>query len=201
MIPLAEKLTELRKTSGLSQEQLAEQLGVSRQSVSKWESGQALPEIEKLVAISEVFNVTTDYLLKENAASTDGNKRIATQALYVGSVFFTAIGLLCAFGGWYEKQDMDSIVGGMIIQAVGVAALFVGKILCQKNRIPVWLLAINGALLVFMPVSMLAGVATGGFVSPYPTNPITFIAFAVAYGVVLAAGVGALLLAQKRQRR
>lgn len=61
---LAEKLLNLRKANGLTQEQLAEKLGVSRQSVSKWESGQAVPELDKVIAICEVFHVTADYLLK-----------------------------------------------------------------------------------------------------------------------------------------
>jgi len=52
---LSEKLYSLRKKSGLSQEQLAEQLGVSRQAISKWESGQSVPESEKLIAISNFF--------------------------------------------------------------------------------------------------------------------------------------------------
>jgi len=56
----AEKLLTLRKAKGLTQEQLAEKLEVSRQSVSKWESAQAVPELEKLVAISTVFDVTTE---------------------------------------------------------------------------------------------------------------------------------------------
>lgn len=62
----AEKLLTLRKASNLTQEQLAEKLDVSRQSVSKWESGQAAPELDKIVALSAVFNVTTDYLLKSS---------------------------------------------------------------------------------------------------------------------------------------
>lgn len=60
----SEKLLTLRKANDLTQEQLAEKLDVSRQSVSKWESGQATPELEKIVALSTVFNVSTDYLLK-----------------------------------------------------------------------------------------------------------------------------------------
>lgn len=63
---LPEKIYELRKASHLSQEQLAEKIGVSRQSISKWESGESLPELERIVALSQVFNVTTDYLLKSN---------------------------------------------------------------------------------------------------------------------------------------
>ena len=49
-----EKIQELRKAQGMTQEQLAEQLNVSRQSVSKWESGQAMPEADKLMALSEI---------------------------------------------------------------------------------------------------------------------------------------------------
>ena len=62
---LADKLFELRKEKGWSQEKLAEQINVSRQSISKWESGQALPELEKIVELSKIFQVTTDYLLLE----------------------------------------------------------------------------------------------------------------------------------------
>lgn len=62
----SEKLLTLRKAKNLTQEELAEKLNVSRQSVSKWESGQAVPELDKIVALSAVFDVTTDYLLKSS---------------------------------------------------------------------------------------------------------------------------------------
>ena len=61
---LGERILELRKKNGLSQEELAEKLGVSRQSVSKWETGNVMPDIDKAVAMCELFGVTTDYLLK-----------------------------------------------------------------------------------------------------------------------------------------
>lgn len=61
----SEKLVLLRKEKGLSQEELAEILEVSRQSVSKWESGQSLPDYPKLLILSNVFDVSTDYLLKD----------------------------------------------------------------------------------------------------------------------------------------
>ncbi len=60
----AEKLITLRKSRELTQEQLAERLNVSRQSVSKWETGQVIPEAEKLLELSRTFDVTIDYLLK-----------------------------------------------------------------------------------------------------------------------------------------
>lgn len=62
----AEKLLTLRKANNLTQEQLAEKLDVSRQSVSKWESGQSIPELDKIVALSAIFNVTTDCILKSS---------------------------------------------------------------------------------------------------------------------------------------
>ena len=62
---LAEKIMTLRKRAGWSQEELAAQLGVSRQSVSKWEGAQSVPDMQKVVQMSRLFGVTTDYLLKE----------------------------------------------------------------------------------------------------------------------------------------
>ena len=62
---LSEKIMSLRKRNGWSQEELARQLNVSRQSVSKWESMAAMPDIQKIMAMSELFGVSTDYLLKD----------------------------------------------------------------------------------------------------------------------------------------
>ncbi len=62
---LADKITNLRKKNGWSQEELAEKMQVSRQAVSKWESTQTVPDLEKILALSRLFGVTTDYLLKD----------------------------------------------------------------------------------------------------------------------------------------
>ena len=61
---LSERILALRKARNLSQEELAEQIGVSRQAVGKWESGQSLPDLDKVIALSEFFGVSCDYLLK-----------------------------------------------------------------------------------------------------------------------------------------
>lgn len=61
---IAERIMTLRKKEGWSQEELAERLGVSRQSVSKWESGASVPDINRILELSEIFDVSTDYLLK-----------------------------------------------------------------------------------------------------------------------------------------
>ena len=62
---LADKIIDLRKKAGWSQEELAQQLGVSRQSVSKWEGAQSIPDIDKILQLSRIFGVSTDYLLKD----------------------------------------------------------------------------------------------------------------------------------------
>ncbi|MCR5369025.1 MULTISPECIES: helix-turn-helix domain-containing protein [Eubacterium] len=73
----ADRLRELRTNNRYSQEQLAEKLCVSRQAISKWETGDSLPDIDKAMAISEFFGVSMDYLLKERESfseiSTDDN--------------------------------------------------------------------------------------------------------------------------------
>ena len=68
---LADKITDLRKKNGWSQEELAEKLDVSRQSVSKWEGAQSVPDMGRIVQLSELFAVSTDYLLKDEMESLD----------------------------------------------------------------------------------------------------------------------------------
>ena len=70
---LSEKILQLRKALGLSQEQLAEQVGVSRQSISKWETGQSVPELDKLVILSQVFGVSTDELLGKTVSKEENS--------------------------------------------------------------------------------------------------------------------------------
>lgn len=62
---LADKIMQLRKQKGWSQEELADKLGISRQSVSKWESGMSIPDLDKILKLGELFEVSTDYLLKD----------------------------------------------------------------------------------------------------------------------------------------
>ena len=62
---LADKIIRLRKKNGWSQEELANKMSVSRQAVSKWEGAQTIPDLEKILQLSTLFGVTTDYLLKD----------------------------------------------------------------------------------------------------------------------------------------
>lgn len=116
---MADRIQYLRKTKGISQEELADKVGVSRQAVSKWESEQSVPDLDKVITMSEYFDVTTDYILRgiEPTANKDvKSSELTSKILYLASTAFIAIGLFCAFGGWYEKQTADSIWGSMSIR-------------------------------------------------------------------------------------
>lgn len=74
---LADKIIMLRKRNGWSQEDLAERLMISRQSVSKWESGASIPDLDKIIKMSALFNVSTDYLLKEELEELSSEEGMA----------------------------------------------------------------------------------------------------------------------------
>ena len=83
---MADRIQYLRKGKGISQEELADKVGVSRQAVSKWESEQSTPDIEKIIIMSDFFGVTTDYILKgiEPAADNEQKgKETTSKILYI----------------------------------------------------------------------------------------------------------------------
>ena len=146
---LSEKLFALRKKSGLSQEQLAEQINVSRQAISKWESGQSVPESDKLLAISQYFNVTLDYLMKEDIPSSNGREDSPMQSpertkwllgiiICIGGVACLLIwGLLSILNPTVSDQLSDASVihidGNGIFLILSVIAVVVGAVLLLKN--------------------------------------------------------------------
>ena len=73
---MADRIQALRKAKGISQEELADHIGVSRQAVSKWESEQSSPDLEKVILLSDYFEVTTDYLLKGIEQKADSKEKI-----------------------------------------------------------------------------------------------------------------------------
>lgn len=72
----SEKLKEIRKNEGLSQEQLAEKIGVSRQAITKWETGKGLPDVENMMIIAEIFKTTLDELLRDSAIKQESEKPV-----------------------------------------------------------------------------------------------------------------------------
>ena len=83
----ADKLIRLRKKAGWSQEELAEQMNVSRQSVSKWEGAQSVPDLEKIIRLSELFGVSTDYLLKNEIEDAGCSIRCSRRSVKDISIF------------------------------------------------------------------------------------------------------------------
>lgn len=186
---LAERIQALRKARGVSQEELADQVGVSRQAVSKWESEQSSPELDKVIALSEYFQVTTDYLLKgAEPAGESAQSHLGSWTLYIGSAAMIWIGVFAGCAGWYENQGLASVLGGMCAQVLGAAGFFIGKAL-PGEKPPFWVRWLNVLGAAFMPCSMLAGALSASMVSPYPTGPWQLAVFAALY---LAAGAGSL---------
>lgn len=72
----SERLKEIRKSKGLSQEQLAEKIGVSRQAITKWETGKGLPDVENMVIIAEIFKTTLDELLRNSVVTQESEKPV-----------------------------------------------------------------------------------------------------------------------------
>ena len=201
---MAERIQHLRKTKGLSQEELADTMNVSRQAVSKWESGQSTPDLEKIIMLSEFFEVTTDYILKgiETVKDKDQQtKEILSKILYISSTAFVAIGLFSAFSGWYAEQMLEDVWGSMIIQAVGIAGYFIGKTL-SKEKAPFYVDWLNLMGISFMPISMLIGYLSllalnQGQIAPYPIGT----AHTLLFGLVLfAVGVISFIFIKNRNK-
>lgn len=121
---LADRIQYLRKTAGISQEELADQVGVSRQAVSKWESEQSVPDLDKIIFMSDYFCVTTDYLLKGIEPVSEGNiKTIRT--LYIGfAVLFAALVGICAFtANRFRTDECILIMAGGVVAGLALASI------------------------------------------------------------------------------
>ena len=147
-MPLSEKIAALRKRAGLSQEQLSEALGVSRQAVSKWESGGAMPELDKIVQLSRVLGVSTDALLLDEldcfssippeltgsarpfpVSQGSGTGRAAAFGLMLA-------GLLCAVLGC---SGLVLQIAGCVVYEALAAPIPAAR--CRFYALAVWLLA------------------------------------------------------------
>ena len=185
---MADRIQYLRKTNGISQEELADKVGVSRQAVSKWESEQSLPDLGKIITMSDYFGVTTDYILKGIEPVADKEQKsseLTSKILYIASTAFVVIGLFSAFAGWYEKQTMDTVWGSMIIQAIGIAGYFIGRLFsAARPSFAVNWLNLSGFLL--MPFSMVTGAISialfnEGWIAPYPIDIAHVALFVIVY--------------------
>ena len=135
---LADKITALRKKAGWSQEELAEQLGVTRQSVSKWEGAQSVPDMDKVVQMSRLFGVTTDFLLKDELSEEeDYTRENKAKSPVIGAVsgiywlLVTAVYLFYTFGPMGNGQPKYSwfiwAIAGILYGAVMAVLRLVGQ--------------------------------------------------------------------------
>lgn len=140
---LADKIIELRKKNGWSQEQLAQKLNVTRQSISKWEGAQSVPDLQKIILLSEIFGVTTDYLIKDEIEEEEFlnedvdlkvrkvtlteakeflNIKHTSAKLMALGVFLCIISPVCLF---ILLSLGDKIIAGNIATAVGLSVLLI----------------------------------------------------------------------------
>lgn len=181
---LGERIQSLRKMQGISQDELADKIGVSRQAVSKWENQQSIPDLDKVIMLSDYFGVTTDYILKGEETTQQENRSFNTsQLLYIASTAFLVIGLLSAFDGWSSDKSVENIWGSMIIQAVGGAAYFIGRLM-EQSKTPLMINWLNLIIVLFMPVSMIITFILYEIVAPYPINLLNTIIFAIVYMMI-----------------
>lgn len=105
---LGQKLKALLKDNGMTQEDLAEQLDVSRQAVGKWVNDKGIPEVGKLVQISNLFGVSTDYLLKEDCEE----KNVPEEKTISGNGYYVSQEMLDGYLS-YSRQNVKQITGGI----------------------------------------------------------------------------------------
>ena len=168
---IADRIQSLRKIKGVSQEELADKIGVTRQAVSKWESEQSTPDIEKVILLSDYFDVTTDYLLKgiESVENSKIKKNIAPIFNIVATTL-NVIGNVMACFLWSETQKTGAIVAGIIFIILGTMIFYVGMSQStgkEKELYKFKFWKINVWLVSFVPVSVFYN-ALFGIVAPYP---------------------------------
>lgn len=155
---ISDRIQSLRKKKGLSQYDLADEMGVSRQAVSKWENGQSIPDIEKIILLSDYFNVSTDYIIKGVEEEEEKNKKenniIYSKILYIVSTFLITIGNISAFLNLCIRIDTTYLFVDYIIIGLGVMSYFIAKTI--SNSSPKFIIKfINIMMIIFTPITFM----------------------------------------------
>lgn len=164
---LGGRIAELRRQKGWSQENLAEQLGVTRQSVSKWESDASVPDLDKIVSLSDLFGVSTDYLIKDDepeAAATAAEPQAEQSAHYVSA------SQAQEFIAMTENSAPKTALAVMLCILSPVCLIFLAA-LSDVQQAPISEGAATGigmaALLILVAVGVAALIITSGKLSKY----------------------------------
>lgn len=145
-----DKLLKLRKLQGMSQQELADQLHVSRQSVSKWELGESQPDITNIKILSSLFEVSTDYLLKDEIINQKDES--GCQKAFIVALLIVLFGVICSQMLWKEYQDAISLLIGMFIQIVGIGIFEYFAISLHDDQIQKKFWSINIWLVTLIPI-------------------------------------------------
>lgn len=193
---LSDRIQYLRKARGISQEGLADQLGVSRQAVSKWESEQSMPDLDKIISMSDYFEVTTDYLLKgiepvvqKEEEQSIKHRRIASNICYQLSLGFIGLGIILSIILADFLKISVLLTPVLIVQGVGLLVWGTGRNLSEvRPSFQVKLVLI--LFLLFVPLGFLSNVLFPlGKIFPYPTSlaaSLTFVTFYLILGVCIS---------------
>mgnify|MGYP001035169363 FL=1 len=174
---IADRIQQLRKSRGISQEQLADSIGVSRQAVSKWESAQSVPDIEKIILLSDYFETTTDFLLKGIAPALVPEKRYSAMMFALIGTVLNAIGLVSSIVIWIEQQRAYAVGLGFAVMLIGTGIFLTGQFLDtrDKQKARCFFLLPGVWILLFIPMAFcfntLMGLKGGGFswwIAPIP---------------------------------
>ena len=211
---LADRIQQLRKQKGISQEELADRVGVSRQAVSKWESEQSVPDRDRIVALSDYFEVTTDYLLKgiEPAPPAAGEKKPDGRIFTIVATVLNLIGVLVSCAVWYETLEMGALIIGVVFLALGCMVFGIGMVECDpatKARAKGNFWTVDIWLLSFLPLSVVYNILLDAPPAPYPQLAMFSGAplwaclgvYALFWVVYLAVGVAVVLRQARRARR
>ena len=182
---MADRIQALRKAKGISQEELADHIGVSRQAVSKWESEQSSPDLEKVILLSDYFEVTTDYLLKGIEQKADSKEKCGqggqdARIYAAGGTSVNVIGLVTAAMVWLEEQAQGSVAIGLIFFAIGCLLYAIGQFVGEnKTSARKWFIAVNVWIVLLMPAScifnMMQGIAGGHWWAVSPSSNVSFL--------------------------
>lgn len=113
-----EKIQALRKQQNISQEEFAEKLEASRSAVSRWEKDQSMPELDKLIMISDMFSVSLDYLLRDKPLETDTeaiSDFIPLRTLFKFCTIINILGLVSSMYGWHRLQSPFFVIIGLLM--------------------------------------------------------------------------------------
>lgn len=148
---ISDRIQSLRKARGITQEQLADAVGVSRQAVSKWEAEQSVPDLERIVAMAEYFDVTTDYLLRGIEPAPDVRApRTSPRTMCIIATALDAAGLILGGGLWFEYQNWLCVAVMLIFQLAAVTVW-----LLTKGERPRWFWAVNVWFLSVIPSALI----------------------------------------------